>query len=170
MTHTAWGKVIAKRSAAFKSLASRPLTFSQNPLDSRGQVWQDRETMKNFSPYNPPYFHETLPDKTLYVKGKVHGSFSNYAVIELNGHKYEIEMSGGGDDERELYVTELLPKDNSEYNKQYQRFSNRKRAFEVALTEWKEQKAIWDKEQAAEQERQEKTLYRKLKAKFKDKE
>ncbi len=124
--------------------------------------------MKNFSPHFPPSFREPAPEKILYVKGKVHKSISNYDTIELNGHKYSIYIQSDG--ESDLDITELVPKDNYEYNKQYQAYSQKKQAFEQELAEWQEQKAIWDKEQAAEQERREKTLYRKLKAKFKDKE
>ncbi len=125
--------------------------------------------MKKFDPLAPPRFWKNPPEKTLYVTGIVHTDIFDDSVIELHGRKYKIEMFGGGDDERRLDITELVKKDNCEYNKQYKEYSKNKRSFEEELVKWKEQKAIWDKEQVVEQERQEKALYRKLKQKFKDK-
>ncbi len=114
-------------------------------------------------------FREPAPEKILYIKGKAHKGISNYDTIELNGHKYSIDIDYN-DDYSTVSITELIPEDNAAYDKQYQTYTKKKAAFDKELSEWQAQKAIWDKEQAAEQERMEKALYRKLKVKFKDKE
>jgi hypothetical protein len=135
-----------------------------------------KDVRKNgFSEYGPPIFYGYEPQPFSYTKKEISRiELDDDAHIPFeDGKKYFLSLGIDygyypGDSTPKAYLVEYeqISKENKKYPKELDTFLKSKEAHEQLVEEWKVWKKLYDTEQKANKELQERKQYLKLKAKY----
>ena len=135
-----------------------------------------KDIRKNgFNEFGPPTFYGREPEPFFYTKKEVNRiKLDDEADVPFeSGKKYFISLGLDhgyypGDCKPEAYLVEYeeISKENKKYRKELDKFLKEKEEHEQLVKDWKAWKKLYDAEQKANKELQERKNYLKLKAKY----